>query len=91
MKVELNSAEEIRELSIKYFEKKKKKELKSFLRDIKKSINYAAVTGRYNTQVDFPKYLEKETLSILKSKGYIVSQADNIFGAYNSIPTYIVS
>lgn len=94
MKVELNSAEETRELSIEYFEKKKKKELKPLLREIKKSINYAAVKGRSGAQVDIPKYLEEEVLSILKKKGYEVNQVEKIHewgGYYANNPPYDIS
>lgn len=94
MNVEFNSAEETRTIANEYFEKKKKKEIKPLLREIKKDINCAAKLGRSGTQVNIPKYLEEEVLSILKNKGYEVNQVEKINswgGFYADNPPYDIT
>ncbi|QYG30096.1 hypothetical protein K0O13_08275 [Mammaliicoccus sciuri] len=88
MSIEFDSAEETRALSIEYFEKKKKKETKSHLKEIKKCINYAVKNGESRTQVEIPKYLEEDIQDTLKYKGYKVNHAG---GGYLSDPLYTVS
>lgn len=91
MSVEFNSVEETRALSIEYFEKKKKKELKPLLKVIKKDITFAAKHGKSETQVDIPTYLEDEVLSLLVSNGYKVDQRYHWKVRYADIPSYIIS
>lgn len=90
MSIELSGAEEIKNISDKTFEKRKKKEIKHLLRDIKKEIAHTARQGHYKTQVYIKKYLEEDVVSLLISKGYEVEQVEN-YGSYMGNPPYIVS
>lgn len=94
MVLEFKSAEEIRVIAKESFETIKKNDYKKCLDNIQKEITISAHNGEFHTTVKIKKYIEKDVVSLLESKGYRVEQEHNITqmgGIYSGNPPYTIS
>lgn len=94
MEVEFKSAEETRVIAKKSFEIIKKNDYRKCLDNIQKEITTSAHNGEYDTTVKIKKYIEKDVVSLLESKGYRVEQEHKITqmgGVHAGNPPYTIS